>query len=206
MTLSHRLIPALILAASLSVASISRAAEPEAVATAPATAPPIVAAPSVADQIDTYLKTSPATTLPKDAANGVTSGDEPRKAHGFADVTVGSNGYRSAFVQSDLPVGKTGTLSIAVGETRFNGRSGGYGGAYGGAYGGGYGNGYSSRFGSGDHQTLALGLRLGGDGGPGPQDLRCRQAGEDGSDLRDPQFAGGRQRPCSAAEGPTSPQ
>lgn len=191
-----RLLPVLILAASLSAGGASRAAEPEIVATAPAagaTAP----APSVADQIDTYLKTSPAAVLPRDAAAGVTTGDEPRKVHGFVDVTVGSGGYRSAFVQSDLPVGKTGTLSIAVGESRFNGRSGAYGGGY-----GGYGGAYGGRFGSGDRQTLGLGLRLGGDGPSDPQDLRCRQGGDEGSD---PRFDGGRLRPCHAAEAP-SPQ
>jgi hypothetical protein len=199
------LVPALILAAALAAGGAARAADPEAMATAPAAtsgAPPTApaaTAPSVADQIDSYLKTSPAVTLPKDGANGVTSGEEPRKVHGVVDVAVGSNGYRSAFVQSDIPVGKTGTLSIAVGETRFNGRVGygGYGGGYGGAYGG---------LVPGQRQSLALGLRL-GEAALDPRDLRCRQAGEDGPDLRDDQrFEGARPRPCRTAEAPTSPQ
>ena len=37
---------------------------------------------SVAAQIDEYLKTSPAVSLPKDGAAGITSGDEPRQARG----------------------------------------------------------------------------------------------------------------------------
>jgi hypothetical protein len=197
MDIARRLLPALIAVASLASAGAPRAAEPEAMATAP----PAASGPSVADQIDTYLKTSPAAALPKDGVTGVTSGEEPRKAHGMVDVAVGSNGYRSAYVQSDLPVGKTGTLSIGVGETRFNGRGyyGGYGGGYGGAYGG--------RFGPGDHQSLALGLRLGGDAALDPQDPRCRQTGEDRPDLRsDPRFESGRPRPCPAAEAPSLPQ
>ena len=112
---------------------------------------------------------------------------------------MGSSGYRSAYVESDLPVGKTGTLSIAVGETRFNGRVGGYGG-YGGAYGGRFGPG-------GDHQSLALGLSLGGDAALDPRDPRCRQSGEERPDLRpDQRFEGGRPYPCRTAGARTSPQ
>jgi hypothetical protein len=189
MTSPRRRLPFLIAAAALACAGASRAAEPEAVATAPA-------ATSTADQIDAYLRTSPALALPKDGPAGVTTGEEPRKAHGFVDLSVGSSGYRSAYVQSDLPVGKTGTLSIGVGETRFKGRVGGYGG-YGGAYGGRFAPG-------GDRQSLALGLSLGGDA-LDPRDPRCRQSGEARSDPRqDPRFEGG--RACHAAEAPTSPQ
>jgi hypothetical protein len=187
----RRRLSLLIAAAALACAGAPRAAEPETVATAPA-------ATSTADQIDAYLRTSPALALPKDGPAGVTTGEEPRKAHGFVDVTVGSGGYRSAYVQSDLPVGKTGTLSIGVGETHFNGRSGvGYGG-----YGG-----YGGRYGAGDRQTLALGLSLGGDAVLDPQDPRCRRSGDERPDLRsDPRFAGGRPRACPATGAPAAPQ
>ena len=170
MSPNRSLVPALILAAVLAGAGTSRAQAPETVATAPAAtsgAPPTAQA-SVAEQIDTYLKTSPAAALPRENASGVTSGDEPRKVHGLVDVAVGTNGYRSAFVQSDIPVGKTGTLSIAVGESRFNGRVGG-------AYGG--------RFAPGERQTLGLGFRM-DDTAYGPDDLRCRQAVNDRPDPR----------------------
>jgi hypothetical protein len=104
--------------------------------------------PSVAAQIDEYLKTSPAVSLPKDGTVGITSGDEPRQVHGVVDVAVGTHGYRSAYVQSDFPVGKTGTLSVAVQDTQFKGRFGGYG------------------YGYGDqtyrNQNVALGLAFGG--------------------------------------------
>jgi hypothetical protein len=138
--------------------------------------------PSVAAQIDDYLKTSPAVALPKDgAAAGITSSaDEPRKVHGVVDVAVGSHGYRSAYVRSDFPVGKTGTLSIAVQDTQFNGRYGGYG--YGGY--GGYGN-QTYR-----NQNLALGLAFGG-AAQGAGDPRCRETmGSGGRHRIDPMLMG----------------
>jgi hypothetical protein len=132
--------------------------------------------PSVAAQIDNYLKTSPAIALPKDTATGITSSDEdqPRKVHGEVDVSVGNHGYRSAYARSDFPVGKTGTLSIAVGESQGRGVYG-YGGPYGYS---GYGN-QPYR-----NQNLALGLAFGGAG----QDPRC---GDPGSRHRiDPMLTG----------------
>jgi hypothetical protein len=190
MSSPRRRLSLLIAAATLACAGASRAAEPGPVATAPV-------ATSTADQIDAYLRTSPALALPKDGPAGVTTGEEPRQAHGFVDLAVGSSGYRSAYVQSDLPVGKTGTLSIGVGETRFKGRVGGYG------YGG-YG-GYGGRFApGGDRQSLALGLSLGGDAAPDP---RCRQSGQDRSDPRqDPRFEGDRPLACQTAGARSSPQ
>jgi hypothetical protein len=178
---SHCWFPALLLAVTLTGAGVAAAAEPETVTTAPATSG---GAPmSVADQIDTYLNTSPAAALPREPATGVTSGEEPRVAHGMVDVAVGSNGYRSAFVRSDLPIGKSGTVSIAVGETRFDGRG---------------------RFGSATRQSLGLGLAV-GDGAREQRDPRCRQT-LDGPDVRSgPQLEGGRPRPCQTAEAQGSP-
>jgi hypothetical protein len=86
--------------------------------------------------------------------------------HGVVDLSVGTNGYRSAFVASEIPVGKTGTATIAVGETRFDGR--GWGGPM-------------SRYGSNTSQSLALGLNL---GGAEATDWRCRQATEAAADPR----------------------
>ena len=121
--------------------------------------------PSAAAQIDEYLKTSPAVALPKEGAVGITSGaDEPRKVHGVVDVAIGNHGYRSAYVRSDFPVGKTGTLSVAVQDTQFNGRVGPYGYGY-----GGYGN-QTYR-----NQNVALGLAFGG--AAQDPDGRCRDVG-----------------------------
>jgi hypothetical protein len=184
-TLAALILTILIAGAALAATGAARAAEPEAVATAPA-------GPSVADQIDAYLKTSPALALPKDGPNGVTSGEEPRQVHGVVDIAVGSNGYRSAYVRSDLPVGKTGALSIAVGESRFKGR---------GNYGG-----YGGRFGGADRQSLGLALSLGGDAALDPRDPRCRRSGEERPSLAsDPRFEGGGPRACQTAGERTSP-
>jgi hypothetical protein len=148
---------------------IATANKPPTAAAQPAAAPPSAAAtadPGVAAQIDDYLKTSPAIALPRDgSAAGITSSDEePRQVHGVVDVAVGTHGYRSAYVRSDFPVGKTGTVSIAVEDSQFKGRVGGYG--YGG-YGGGYGD-QTYR-----NQNVALGLAFGG----AAQDGHCRDGG-----------------------------
>jgi hypothetical protein len=152
-----------------------------------ATAQGAGAPPSVADQIDTYLKTSPAAALPRDTANGVTPGSDPRQIHGMVDVALGSGGYRSAYVASEIPVGKTGTATIAVGETRFGNR---------------FGGGFAPH----SSQSLGLGLRL-NDAALDPTNCRRGQAGEAGPDMRlDPRIEGEHLRPCQAAEAPTSPQ
>jgi hypothetical protein len=188
MTPCTRLVPVLltiaaVAAGGVALASPAWAAEPE-----PAAAP---APLTIGEQIDNYIRTSPAAVLPKDNASGVVSdavsGDEPRQVHGMVDVTVGSNGYRSALVASELPIGKTGTATIAVRETQFKGRygAGGYGGP-------GYG-----RFGPQSGQDLALGLSFGGADSANP---RCRQAAEDGAVNLDPRFGGG--RACRAAAPP----
>ena len=103
---------------AVATASRSPASAPHGSPSAPVTAP---AGTDIADQIDTYLKTSPA-LLPTDRAGGVTNGDEPRKVHGEVAFAVGTGGYRSAYVRGDFPVGKSGTLSVAVSESRFKGR------------------------------------------------------------------------------------
>jgi hypothetical protein len=160
-------------AADEPIATANRPAPPAAHPTAAgpsAAAQPVAGDLGVAAQIDNYLKTSPAIQLPKDGgANGITSSDEePRQVHGVVDVAVGTHGYRSAYVRSDFPVGKTGTLSIAVEDSQFKGRGYGYGYGYGG-YGGGYGD-QTYR-----NQNLALGLAFGGAAQNG--DPRCRDGG-----------------------------
>lgn len=155
--------------------------------------------PGVATQIDEYLKTSPAIELPKERAVGITPGaDTPRQVHGVVDVEVGSHGYRSAYVRSDFPVGRTGTLSIAVQDTRFKGR-GGYGyGEYGGYGGGSYGD-----FGGG--QNVGIGLAFGG-AAQSDADRRCDSVRGDGRRRHriDPTYAGpldgGRSYACERRE------
>jgi len=94
--------------------------------TSPTATAPVL--PSVADQIDAFIRSSPVNELPQDAQPlGVTSSAAPRQPHGIVSVGVGTNGYRSFYMRSDLPVGETGTLSVAIGDTRFNGGFGGWG-------------------------------------------------------------------------------
>nr|MEA2798428.1 hypothetical protein [Phenylobacterium sp.] len=204
MTSTGRMLPALALAAAFAVAGSALAAEPEVVATAAATgappsAPEVVptaagtgAPPSVADQIDSYLKTSPAAKLPNDGAAGVTPGSEPRKVHGMVDVSVGTGGYRSAYVQTEVPIGKNATATFAFGETQFGNR-------FAGRYGG--------QFAPGVRQSFGLGLRF-DDAALDPSSLRCRQAaGEDGLGVRrDPRLDGDRLGSCPGAGMPSYPQ
>jgi len=156
---------------ALTISSLLGLAAPAFAADEPvATADP--KAPSIAAQIDDYLKTSPGVELPKDGAAGITPGDEaPRQVHGVVDVAVGTRGYRSVYVRSDFPVGKTGTLSIAVEDSK--GRGGyGYGYPYGYGYGG-YGRGAY------DSQNLAVGLAFGG-AAQDSADRRCASVAGDG--------------------------
>lgn len=157
--------------------------------------------PSAAAQIDEYLRTSPAIELPTEGAVGITPGaDAPRQVHGVVDVEVGSHGYRSAYVRSDVPVGKTGTLSIAIQDTRFSNRGGyGYGG-YGGYGGGPYGGSVGS-------QNIGVGLAFGG-AAQSNADRRCDSVSGDGRRRRriDPIYAGpmdgGRSYACEKREPP----
>ncbi|MCI3133003.1 hypothetical protein [Phenylobacterium aquaticum] len=151
------------LAAALAAASTAGAQE--AISTAPA---PVTAAASAAPaqtsstttsadtaaQIDSWIKKAPPVDLDDGAPDGVTTSQAPRKVHGEVGVTVGSGGYRSAYAVSVMPIGETGTLTLAVSEAK-GGRRGGFGYGYGGP---GFG-----RFGGygGDHSSFALGLALG---------------------------------------------
>jgi hypothetical protein len=110
----------LVLLSALLAAGAARAGEPTA-ADAPVTSSPPT---SVADQIDAFIKASPVPALPQDAAPGATSTADDRKVHGVVELGIGSNGYRHAYIQSDMPLGEHGSLSIAVDDTRFNGRFG----------------------------------------------------------------------------------
>ena len=171
---------ALIFAALFAAAAPALAADPPAATLA---ATPVT--PSVAAQIDDYLRTSPAVALPKDAASGVTPGEAPRQTHGVVSLAVGNHGYRSGYVRSDFPVGKTATLSIAVqqsqGDERFAGRYGGYGRRYG-------------------RQGVGLAFAM-GDASPSREDARCAA---NARDVRwgglDPMMTGGRRSPCPAAD------
>ncbi|TAL32908.1 hypothetical protein [Phenylobacterium sp.] len=110
--------PCLILGAAL-IASPALADE-EPVATASATAAPV----STSDQIDAFIRSSPAASVAEPGeVSGVVARDD-RKVHGEVSVGVGTGGYRSVYVRTDMPLGETGRLSLAFEDTRY-GRSGG---------------------------------------------------------------------------------
>jgi uncharacterized membrane protein YgcG len=142
-----------LLAAQSAAAGPSSATGSEAVQTAPPADP--AAAADTAAQIDAYLRGAPAIDLPREKNLGAVSSSDPappRQVHGEAGVSVGTGGYRSAYAISAFPVGKTGTVTLAVQDSR-SGRNGGWG------YGGGYG-GYGG-FRGGDRQSMSAAFSLG---------------------------------------------
>lgn len=164
-----------VLTAAAGLAAVAPAAwAQEAITTAPVAAATSAALPvakaaatpastDTAAQIDTWIKKAPPVDLDDGAPGGVTTSQAPRKVHGEVGVSVGSGGYRSAYAVSVMPIGETGTLTLAVSESK-GGRRGGYGYGYGGP---GFG-----RFGGygGDQSSFALGLAL---GEPAGQQTRC---------------------------------
>lgn len=113
--------PVLALAAAALIASPALAAD-EPVATASQT--PAPAAVTTSEQIDAFIRSSPAASVAEPGeVNGVVARDD-RKVHGEVSVGVGTGGYRSVYVRTDMPVGETGRVSLAFEDTRY-GRGGG---------------------------------------------------------------------------------
>lgn len=116
-----------VLVAALSVAAPALADTDAPMATAGATPdgaaaaqpPPSTSdAPSltVADQIDAFLRTSPARDVV--TADGLSGVVRDRRIHGEVAVGVGTHGYRSLYARADMPLGERGFLSIAVEDSR----------------------------------------------------------------------------------------
>ncbi|ODT85164.1 hypothetical protein [Phenylobacterium sp. SCN 70-31] len=107
--------------APIATASVLPAAQPTAPkpqVTEPPVAEPGVADPTVAEQIDAYLRSSPALEADEaDAVAGVVP-KRDRRVHGEVAVGVGTGGYRSLYARADMPVGESGTLSVAIQDTR----------------------------------------------------------------------------------------
>ena len=74
-------------------------------------------APSVAEQIDEYLRTSPAAQI-DEGVPGIVPRDD-RRVHGEVAVGIGTGGYRSIYMRSSVPVGDTGRVSVAIEDTRY---------------------------------------------------------------------------------------
>ena len=110
-----------VLAAAALIASPALAAD-EPVATASQT--PAPAAITTSEQIDAFIRSSPAASVAEPGeVNGVVARND-RKVHGEVSVGVGTGGYRSVYVRTDMPVGETGRVSLAFEDTRY-GRGGG---------------------------------------------------------------------------------
>jgi len=139
----HRRPLALATLALALAASVAHAAETT------ATAPDAQADPSADTmaQIQQWIAQAKPVDLDEPGADGVVVREAPRKVHGEAGVAVGTGGYRSAYVASLFPIGESGTLGIAVSETRM-GSTGRFAGP-------GYGHGDSTR------QSVAMSLALG---------------------------------------------
>lgn len=82
------------------------------------------------------------------------AGPQKRQIHGEAGVSIGTGGYKSAFVATLIPVGETGTLGIAYSQTD-HGKNG-Y--IYGDPYG--YGPGYG-RYGASAYEPFGYGYGRG---------------------------------------------
>jgi hypothetical protein len=115
-----RIRPAALAAAAALAFAAPAMADPQAAVDAPMSTSS--ASPQVAQQIQAFIDSSPAAARP-DPNDELPLPD--RKVHGEVSVSVGNHGYRSAYARSDMPVGKTGTLSVAVGESRGRGYWGG---------------------------------------------------------------------------------
>ena len=95
------------------------AAGPALAAEPPAEAPTATAPSDVADQIAAYLRDSPVAQLPAAGApRAAPDRAADRRPHGVVEVGVGSHGYRSVYLQTDIPLGENGMLSLAIGERR----------------------------------------------------------------------------------------
>jgi hypothetical protein len=104
---------------------LSLAAAPALAAEPPAAdAPKATAGRTTADQIAAFLADSPVAQLPADgAATRPQAAAIDRRPHGVVEVAVGNHGYRSVYLESHMPIGESGELSIAIGDSR-----GGFGG------------------------------------------------------------------------------
>lgn len=105
----HHWMRALPLLAALLFATPVFAADQDAPIATSNGGPPAEAASTTAAQIDDFIRTSPAAE--RDAAP---LAEEPRRIHGEVSVGAGSHGYRSVAAQAVIPVGKTGSVGIAV--------------------------------------------------------------------------------------------
>lgn len=71
---------------------------------------------TTAEQIEQFLAAAPSADEPAEPLVPM-----ERKIRGEVAVGVGTHGYRSIYARTDIPVGKTGTVSIAAEKTEGRG-------------------------------------------------------------------------------------
>ncbi|MGZ3297502.1 MAG: hypothetical protein ACXU8O_00690 [Asticcacaulis sp.] len=172
-------------------------AEEQARAKADTAAKSVSAPVGTQEQIVAWLANAPPLARPGTDADTAARDDArtgPRQMHGEAGVSVGTGGYRSAYVTTRIPVGDKGVVGLAYSQTDF-GRNGGYGydgygyGGYYGydRYGSGYGRrgyGYGSRGGSA--KSVALSLDMTGDSTGKSEPDGCAPGFRDGDHYVEP--------------------
>ncbi len=89
------------------------------------------------------------------SGNGTDAAAALRQIHGSAGGSVGSNGYSSEYVSTLIPIGKDGTLGVAVGQSNYGGNTVDHG---------------RYRIPKTQTQSLAISLQLGNGGGDDPTD------------------------------------
>lgn len=117
-----------------------------------------------------------------------------RTIHGSAGASIGTGGYRSAYVTALIPVGENGTLGIAVSQTDYGknnvygyGRGYGYGSPYGYNYGGyGYGDRYGYGRRGGTSTSVGLSFNTSDDAGSADAPPGCAPGFRDGGRYIEP--------------------
>jgi hypothetical protein len=180
---------------------------------ADAQAAPVVATPTprpltTQEQIAAFLETSPVVER-GEGFSGLASADPDtrRQVHGSAGVSIGTGGYRSAYVSALIPIGETATLGLAYSQTDFGKTAAyqsydGYGHDQGRGWNGdtvGYGR--SGAWGhGGKRQSVAVSLAVGGDPRDPPEGCVPAFRADDGRYV-EPLWATqmrGRDNPCTA--------
>lgn len=100
-------------------ASPALADEPMSTAGATGAPPPVSAADTDA-QIQRWLADSPAARAEPEPEEVMAR--EARKIHGEVGVSVGTGGYRSGYVVTQIPIGETGSATIALSKTDYGSR------------------------------------------------------------------------------------
>ncbi|MBU4435564.1 MAG: hypothetical protein KKC14_14250 [Alphaproteobacteria bacterium] len=180
---------------------------------AEAQAETVVAAPAprpltTQEQIAAFLETSPVIER-GEGFSGLASADpdSKRQVHGSAGVSIGTGGYRSAYVSTLIPIGESATLGLAYSQTDF-GKTAAYRpyDAYGYERGRGWdgdtiGYGRSGAWGrGGKRQSVAVSLAVGGDPRDPPEGCAPAFRADDGRYV-EPLWATqmrGRDNPCAA--------